>query len=105
MIKTSSGLLFEGQLGLILLALARGLLNFIWAIPQLNDIIAAIGATPEKMDDTTHHVFGDLVARLLNPALSSFNSGVRGYIARLPPLPGRSVRSVSWRQRPGPCRC
>jgi len=78
-IQTSSRLLFEGQLSLVLLTLARGLLDFIWAIRQMNYTIAAIGAAPERMDDATHHLFGDLAARLLNPALSSFNSGVRGY--------------------------
>ena len=78
-IRTSSRLLFEGQLGLVVLALARGLLDFIWSIRQMNYTIAAIGAVPEHLDDATHHQFGDLAARLLNPALSSFNAGVRGY--------------------------
>ena len=78
-IQTSSRLLFEGQLGLVLLTLARGLLDFIWAIRQMNYTIAAIGAVPEASDDVDHHRFGDLAARLLNPALSSFNAGVRGY--------------------------
>ena len=78
-IKTSSRLLLEGQLGLVLLTLARGLLDLIWAIRQLNYTIAAIGSIPEHLDDADHHAFGDLAARLLNPALSSFNAGVRGY--------------------------
>ena len=79
MIQTSSRMLFEGQLGLVLLTLARGLLDFIWAIRQMNYTIAAIGSIPEHLDDANHHGFGDLAARLLNPALSSFNAGVRGY--------------------------
>ena len=78
-IKTSSRVLFEGQMALVLLTLARGLLDFIWAIRQMNYCLAAIGATPEHVDDATHHAFGDLAARLLNPAMHSFNSGVRGY--------------------------
>ena len=78
-IQTSSRMLFEGQLGLVLLTLARGLLDFIWAIRQMNYTIAAIGSIPENLDDADHHAFGDLAARLLNPALSSFNAGVRGY--------------------------
>jgi uncharacterized membrane protein len=78
-IKTSSRVLFEGQMALVLLTLARGLLDFIWAIRQMNYCLAAIGATPERVDDATHHAFGDLAARLLNPAMHSFNSGVRGY--------------------------
>jgi uncharacterized membrane protein len=78
-IQTSSRLLFEGQLALVVLALARGLLDFIWAIRQMNYTIAAIGAVPDGLDDAQHHTFGDLAARLLNPAVSSFNAGVRGY--------------------------
>ncbi len=78
-VQTSSRMLFEGQLGLVLLALSRGLLDFIWSIRQMNYAIAAIGAVPDGLDDEAHHTFGDLAARLLNPALSSFNAGVRGY--------------------------
>jgi uncharacterized membrane protein len=78
-IKTSSRLLFEAELGLVVLTLARGLLDFIWGIRQLNYVLAAIGATPEGADDETHHAFGDVAGRLLNPALHSVNSGVRGY--------------------------
>lgn len=78
-ISTSSRLLFEGQLALVVLTLARGLLDFIWGIRQLNYVLAVIGATPERADDDTHHAFGDVAARVLNPALHSVNSGVRGY--------------------------
>lgn len=78
-IKTSSHLLFEYQLSLVLLTLARGLLDFIWGIRQLNYVLAAIGATPEHGDDETRRAFGDVAGRLLNPALHSVNSGVRGY--------------------------
>ena len=78
-IKTSSRVLFEAQIGLILITLARGLLDFIWGIRQLNYVLAALGATPEDLDDETHHAFGDVAGRLLNPALHAVNSGVRGY--------------------------
>jgi uncharacterized membrane protein len=78
-VKTSSRVLFEAQIGLILLTLARGLLDFIWGIRQLNYVLAAIGAIPEQIDDARHHAFGDIAGRLLNPALHSVNSGVRGY--------------------------
>src|SRR4051794_34686342 len=78
-IKTSSHMLFEFQLSLVLLTLARGLLDFIWGIRQLNYVLAAIGAAPEHADDETNRAFGDVVGRLLNPALHSVNSGVRGY--------------------------
>jgi uncharacterized membrane protein len=78
-VKTSSRVLFEAQISLVLLTLARGLLDFIWGIRQLNYVLAAIGATPETIDDKDHHKFGDIAGRLLNPALHSVNSGVRGY--------------------------
>jgi uncharacterized membrane protein len=78
-IKTSSRLLFEGQLALVLLCLARGLLDFIWSIRQMNYCIAAIGAVPLEAAPEQQRVFGDATARILNPALSSFNAGVRGY--------------------------
>jgi uncharacterized membrane protein len=78
-IKTSSRLLFQAQIGLVVLALARGLLDFIWGIRQLNYVLAAIGAIPERAEDESHHAYGDAAARILNPALHSVNSGVRGY--------------------------
>lgn len=78
-IKTSSRLLFEVQLALVLITLARGLLDFIWSIRQLNYCLAAMGATPEPLAPEERPAFGAVLARLLNPALGSFNSGVRGY--------------------------
>ena len=79
MVKTSSRLLFELQLALVLLSLARGLLDFIWSIRQLNYCLAAMGATPEPLPVEDRRAYGEVLARLLNPALGSFNSGVRGY--------------------------
>src|SRR5579859_5608471 len=113
-IKTSSRLLFEAQLGLVVLTLARGLLDFIWGIRQLNYVLAAIGATPDRADDDAHHAFGDVAGRLLNPALHSVNSGVRGYYFALAaaawlfgPLTFMAATIVAvgllvWRQRRSP---
>jgi uncharacterized membrane protein len=42
----ASQMMFEFKLGLVLVALARGLLDFIWSIRQMNYCLAAIGATP-----------------------------------------------------------
>lgn len=78
-LKTTSRLLFEAQLALVLIALARGLLDFIWAIRQMNYCLAAIGAAPEPGDEARAKAYGVVAERLLNPALSSFNAGVRGY--------------------------
>lgn len=71
--------LLEGKLALVLLTLARGLLDFVWALRQLNYTIALIGAAPEIGDEVDRDAFGAAVGKVLNPALASFNRGVRGY--------------------------
>jgi len=78
-IQTSSRLLFEGQLALVLAALARGLLEFMWSIRQMNYCLAAFGAAPLDADAEAQARYGQIAARLLNPALSAFNQGVRAY--------------------------
>ena len=45
----------------------------------MNYAVAAIGSVPEDLDTAGQRRFGDITARLLNPALSSFNAGARGY--------------------------
>jgi uncharacterized membrane protein len=70
---------FEMKLGLITLTLARGLLDFIWSIRQMNYTLAAIGAAPNQASEQTLHAYADAASMLINPALSSFNAGVRGY--------------------------
>jgi uncharacterized membrane protein len=71
--------LLEGKLALILVCLARGLLDFIWSIRQLNYTVALLGAAPEVEGETDRKAFGAAIASVLNPAISSFNQGVRGY--------------------------
>jgi len=78
-VQTSSRLMFEMQLALVLVTLARGLLDFIWSIRQLNYCIAAVGAVPDPMPEAEEARYAEVAARLINPALSSFNAGVRGY--------------------------
>lgn len=78
-ITTSTRLLFEFQIALVLVALARGLLDFIWAIRQMNYCIAVVGAAPDTEDEAFKAAYGEAAARLLNPSLSAFNAGVRGY--------------------------
>jgi len=110
-VKTSSRFLFELQLALVLVALARGLLDFIWSIRQLNYCLAAMGATPEPLPMEDRPAYGAILARLLNPALGAFNSGVRGYYFALAAaawlfgawaLIGATLGAVAllfWRQR------
>ena len=71
--------LLEAKLGLVLLCLARGLLDFIWSIRQMNYALALIGAAPEIHTDADKVAFGEATADVLNPALAAFSQGVRGY--------------------------
>jgi len=74
-----TALLFRLKLGLVLICLTRGLLNFIWAIRQMNYCAAAMGSLPELMDDKTADRFARAMTRILEPAMSNFSQGVRGY--------------------------
>lgn len=74
-----SSRLLEAKLALVLVCLARGLLDFIWSIRQLNYSLALIGAAPEVHTEADRVALGDAAANLLNPALSAFSQGVRGY--------------------------
>ncbi|MBI2261827.1 MAG: DUF599 family protein [Caulobacterales bacterium] len=71
--------LLEVKLALVLLCLARGLLDFIWSIRQMNYTLAVIGAAPEVHTEGDRVALGEAAANLLNPALSAFSQGVRGY--------------------------
>lgn len=71
--------LLEAKLALVLVCLARGFLDFIWALRQLNYTLALIGAAPEIHHATDRKAFGQAAAELLNPALAAFSQGVRGY--------------------------
>ncbi|MFN3670050.1 MAG: DUF599 domain-containing protein [Brevundimonas sp.] len=71
--------LLVAKLALVLLCLARGLLDFIWSIRQLNYALALIGAAPEVHTEADRAALGEAAADLLNPALSAFSQGVRGY--------------------------
>jgi len=71
--------LFELKLALVVLTLARGLLDFIWAIRQMNYWLAATGATPEAREPAERARWAEALTALLNPALTSFSAGVRAY--------------------------
>lgn len=111
LVQTSSRTVFELQLALVVACLARGLLDFIWAIRQINYCLAALGATPEPLGESERMTFGAVLAKLMNPALGSFSAGVRGYYFALAaaawlfgPLPFvaatlGAVGLLLWRQR------
>ncbi|MGQ3040097.1 MAG: DUF599 domain-containing protein [Brevundimonas sp.] len=69
----------EAKLALILICLVRGLLDFIWALRQMNYTLALIGAAPEAHTEADRVALGEAATNLLNPALSAFSQGVRGY--------------------------
>ena len=71
--------LLEGKLALVLLCLVRGLLDFIWALRQMNYTLALIGSAPEVHVEADRAALGQAAAALLNPALSAFSQGVRAY--------------------------
>jgi uncharacterized membrane protein len=76
----SSLWLLRVKLALILAALARGMLSFIWAIRQMNYTLALIGAAPASdADPELLRRYADAASEVLNPALSSFSHGVRAY--------------------------
>jgi len=78
-IERTAPLLLQIKLALIVLTLARSLLDFIWSIRQMNYCLAAIGAAPMISAPDMAKAYGEATASILNPALSTFSSGVRGY--------------------------
>ncbi len=71
--------LFQLKLALIVVCLTRGLLNFIWSLRQMNYCAAALGSLPEAMDEVASAQYADALSDILEPAMSNFSQGVRGY--------------------------
>ncbi len=104
-------MMFQIKLGLVLIALARGLLDFIWSIRQMNYCLAAIGAAPMWAPPRVLEEYAEAAGGILNPALSAFNAGVRAYYFALAaacwllgPLPFMTatlgaMTLLLWRQR------
>ena len=67
------------KVALITVTLARGLLDFIWAIRQMNYCLSLVGAAPDRASDARLLRYAELTGRVFNSALATFNSGVRGY--------------------------
>lgn len=78
-IDTSSSAILLLKLALVMVCLARGLLNFIWALRQTNYTVAAMGAVPENIDEKNSHEFTLAITDIFEPAMSNFSQGVRGY--------------------------
>ena len=100
LIRTSGRLLFETQLAVMLITLSRGLLDFIWSIRQMNYTLTIVGAAPERVegqpepDANVVDAVAQAAARVLNGALTAFNTGVRGYYFAL--------AAAAWMFGPGP---
>lgn len=70
----------EVKFALISVCLARGLLDFIWSIRQLNYTVALVGAAPDADAETGYlDAYAITAAQVLNPAMHGFNRGVRVY--------------------------
>lgn len=75
----ASSWLMEGKIALVTITLSRGLLDFIWAIRQLNYSLAVLGAAPPHNATEKHEAFVKAAADVLHPSFSAFNRGVRAY--------------------------
>ncbi len=75
----AQGWLMEGKIALVTLTLARGLLDFIWAIRQLNYSLAVMGAAPSHDAPEKHAAFAAAAADVMHPSFATFNRGVRAY--------------------------
>jgi uncharacterized membrane protein len=71
--------LFQLKLALVLATLARGLLDFIWSIRQMNFWLAAVGAAPETAEPAVQARWVQALGDIINPALTHFAAGVRAY--------------------------
>ena len=67
------------KLVLILICLTRGLLNFIWALRQMNYCAAAMGACPDNVPNKLIDQYVTSLANIIEPAMSNFSQGVRAY--------------------------
>lgn len=75
----ASDWLIELKVGVVIITLSRGLLDFVWAIRQLNYAMALLGAAPEATEKDKHEAFVAAASDVLHPSFSAFNTGVRAY--------------------------
>lgn len=71
--------LTEVKIALVAVVLSVGLLDFIWAIRQLNYCAALFGAAPEAGDVERRERYVVATLAVLDPAYAAFNRGVRAY--------------------------
>jgi len=71
--------LMQVKIALVAAVLSMGLLDFIWAIRQLNYCLALFGAAPEASDAERHERYIEATLSVLDPSYAAFNRGVRAY--------------------------
>lgn len=67
------------KLCLVLLCLVRGLLDFVWALRQMNYCAAAWGAIPHIENAQTKEKYANAITAIVEPAMATFSQGVRTY--------------------------
>ena len=71
--------LFQMKLGLVILCLGRGFLDYIWALKQFNYCVVAIASVPEKIDNLRRDLLALALNQVLSPAMKHFSQGIRAY--------------------------
>lgn len=71
----ASAPVLEAKLALVVACLARGLLDFIWSICQMNYALALDRGVRAADRRAELHAFGEATAAVLNPALAAFSQG------------------------------
>jgi uncharacterized membrane protein len=71
--------LIEIKIALVVVTLAKGFLDFVWAIRQLNFSLALFGAAPDSTETALHDAYARATGRVLNQAYAAFNGGMRTY--------------------------
>lgn len=71
--------LLQAKVALVVFTLAKGLLDFVWSIRQMNYALALLGAGPEYNADADLDGFAAAIGNVLNPSFAAFNKGVRAY--------------------------
>jgi len=72
-------LLFEFKLILVLLTLAGGLFDYIWAIRQLGYCLTLTGAAPQDLRPADSDRYARASGQIFDHAIRSYNAGVRAY--------------------------
>ncbi len=76
-------MLAKAKLLLLVLVFAHTFLKLGWALRQLNDCLARLGAAPVKVDQPERDGIAEPIAAMLSLAVRSFDAGIRGCLSAL----------------------